>query len=163
VNAQQLADKLEVHRTWIFTLRKKFPEEAPKTFDDVEGWKKLLDSTRKTVRVQPARSTKSTPELTDIARLTRGRADKVELENEILIIELDATKRKVIRQEEVITLFGQIASVVKGRLRKMANDLPSALLGLDSASIDRIVTEKLDYALSSFDLPNEFFAPKSRV
>ena len=169
MTCKELAAELGISFPWIFQLKKKFPNEAPKNFDDVEGWRKLLEASRKNpvsksrVTVLKHKSSKSSEELSDIARLTRGRANKVETEHEILTIELAATKRQVIRQEEAIELFARIAAIVRGRLMKMRNDLPSALLGLDAPGIDQVLAQKMEEALSSLVIPADFWSPKGLV
>ena len=95
--------------------------------------------------------------------MTRGRADKVATENQILEIELQATKRQVIKQEEAIMLFGRVASVVRGRLMKMRADLPNMLLGLDAPGIDKVLAEKMEEVLASLVIPDDFFTPRGVV
>jgi hypothetical protein len=169
MTCKELAAELGISFPWIFQLKKKFPDEAPKTFDDVEAWRKLLEKSRKNpvsksrLTVLKHKSSKSSEELSDIARLTRARANKTEHEDEILLIELAATKRQVVREEETLALFAKLATIVRGRLMKMANDFPSMLLGLDAPAIDKVVREKLEEALSSLQIPDDFHTPRGVV
>jgi hypothetical protein len=169
MTSKELAAELGISFPWIFQLKKKFPNEAPKSFDDVEGWRKLLEASRKNpvsksrLTVLKHKSSKSSEELSDIARLTRARANKTEHEDEILLIELAATKRQVVREEETLALFAKLATIVRGRLMKMANDFPSMLLGLDAPAIDKVVREKLEEALSSLVIPDDFHTPRGVV
>src|ERR1700756_2977731 len=145
MTADELASLIGVSRPWLFHLKNKFPKDCPSNFNDVEGWKVFLASTRKAARVKRtpgAKTRKGSDQLSDMARLTKSRANKVETEHEILTIELSATRRQVVRQEEVIDLFAKVAAVARGRLMKMRNDLPSALLGLDAPAIDKGLGEK---------------------
>jgi hypothetical protein len=80
-----------------------------------------------------------------------------------LTIELAATKRQVIRQEEAIALFSRVATIVRGRLMKMRNDLPNILLGLDAQQIDQVLAQKMEEALSSLVIPGDFWVPKGLV
>jgi|SRR6516165_10672593 hypothetical protein len=170
MTSEELAKAINCSKVWIFHLRKKFPDRCPKTFDDVEGWKAVLAFSRVQAKVpyvrgatQPRSNDVNGDELSDIQRLTRGRADKVATENQILEIELQATKRQVIKQEEAIMLFGRVASVVRGRLMKMRADLPNMLLGLDAPGIDKVLAEKMEEVLASLVIPDDFFTPRGVV
>jgi hypothetical protein len=170
VTSEQLARTIGCSRQWVFYLRKKFPDRCPKNFDDVEGWKELLALSRTQAKVkyvraaaQPRSNGANGDELSDIQRLTRGRADKVQTENQILEIELQATRRQVIRQEEAIALFGKVAAVVRARLMKMRNDLPNALLGLDAPAIDKVLAEKMEEVLATLVIPDDFFTPRGVI
>jgi hypothetical protein len=171
MTSEELAKSIGCSKPWVFYLKKKFPDRCPSSFDDVPGWKAVLDFSRTQAKVkytrgatQPRRDNgQKTGELSDIARLTKARANKVETEHEILTIELAATKRQVIRQEEAIALFARIATIVRGRLMKMRNDLPNILLGLNSEGIDRVLAEKMEEALSSLVIPGDFWVPKGLV
>jgi hypothetical protein len=55
-----------------------------------------------------------------------ARAKKTATAAEILSIELDPTKRHILTQEEVLTIFGHIGTVLRGKFLKMRNDLPLA-------------------------------------
>jgi hypothetical protein len=54
-----------------------------------------------------------------VASRAREKAAAAELRE----IELAATKRAVVRQEEVKIIFGQIGTIIRGRLLKMRSDL----------------------------------------
>ena len=41
LTASQLAAKLGISRATIFSLRKSYPDAAPKTFDDVAKWRRF--------------------------------------------------------------------------------------------------------------------------
>jgi hypothetical protein len=110
---------------------------------------------------QPRSNGAKGDQLTDIERLTRGRANKVQTENQILEIELAATQRRIIRQEEAIELFAKVASIVRARFLKLRNDLPCMVTGLDPAAIDKVLAEKTEEVLSSLVIPDDFFNPKS--
>lgn len=168
MTAKELAKAISCSEQWVFALRRRFPDQCPKSFDDVEGWKAALAHSRTQSRTKNNRGAKillqdSSSELSDIVRLTRARANKVEVEHEILTIELAATKRQVVRQEEVMTIFAKLANVLRARLMKMRTDLPSSLLGLDSAGMDKVLGERMEEALAHFELPKDFFEPRGIV
>ena len=100
-----MAKEIGCSKQWLFQLKKKFPDRCPKNFADVEAWKAVLAESRvgaKVKYVRGATQPKSNGEkpvgISDIARLTKARAGKVETEHEILLIELEATRRSIIKQ-----------------------------------------------------------------
>jgi hypothetical protein len=93
-------------------------------------------------------------------RYIAARADRTESLAASERIRLELTRRNVIPRAEVELEFGRIATIIRGRLLKMLNDLPSALLGLDEAAIHRVASEKLTYAMRDLRLSDAFLAQK---
>jgi hypothetical protein len=100
-------------------------------------------------------------ELTDIQRLTRNRADKVQIERELLALELGVARREAIPAAEVIRVFEALGAVMRIKLLRLRTDLPSALLGLDCAGIDKVLEERFAEMCSSWRLPPDFFNSRS--
>lgn len=170
MTSRELAKAVGCSTPWIYHLKKKYSDRCPKDFNDVAGWKALLAFSRTETAVyrtpkklKNSQSNGDGLELSDIARLTRARANKVETEHEILSIELAATKRSIVREEEIIALFAKLSVVLRGRLMKMAADLPNMLLGLDAPAIDAVVREKLEEVLATLVLPKDLFEPRGIV
>jgi hypothetical protein len=69
---------------------------------------------------------------------------------------LELSRRSVIPRVQVETEFARIAALARGRLLRMLNDLPSALLGLNEADIHRVMSEKLEHAMRDLRLSDEF-------
>jgi hypothetical protein len=164
MTSEELAKSVGCSKPWIFYLKKKFPERCPRNFNDVEGWKAVLAFSRTQAKVKYVRGAtqprNNGEQLSDIQRLTKARANKVETEHEILTIELGVTRRQIVKQEEVMALFGKIASITRARLMKLRADLPCCLAGLDAASIDRILGERFEEISSNLSIPDDFFVSK---
>jgi hypothetical protein len=158
MTADQLAKELGISRPWLFHLKRKFAAEAPKDFHDIEAWETFVEFTKTQVKTRGRKSLKGPVELSDYRRLVRLRGDKLELERQMLSIELGATERRLIPQEEITAVFGKLGTVLRGRLIKARNDLPSALLGLNEAAMDAILREKFDFVMSEFSLPADFWS-----
>lgn len=161
MTADELAKELGIGRMTLFRLKKAYPREAPKSFADVEKWKAFLEVTK----TKEVGSHQSALALNGDANesYVQARARKTHIAAEMGQIQLDATKRNVIRREEVSNLFTRVFSVVRARIMKMGADLPCACVGLSESDIDRVVREKIDYALSEAEINAEFFNPKSLV
>lgn len=167
MTADELAKKLEVSRRLLFKLKAKYPNEAP-PFNDIAGWRSFLDANKTTPNLPPERpSLAATPAAgtATASNLTYvdARARKTAIGAEMDLLKLEATKRNVIRREEVKVLFAKIGSVVRARLLKVRYDLPCSCVGLTESQIDKVVEEKFSYALAAFDIPKEFFEPQSVI
>jgi hypothetical protein len=160
MTAEELAKVLGVSRKTLFRLKKSYPEAAPANFDDPEKWKRVLETarTKEVGSHQPEISTSDSH-----AIYVEARARKTQVAAEMGQIQLDATRRNVIRREEVASLFSRVFSIVRARIMKMGADLPCACVGLSEPEIDRVVQEKIAYALSGAEINAEFFNPKSLV
>jgi hypothetical protein len=175
MTADQLAHKLGISRALLFKIRKRYPQgEYPANFDDVEAWRSFITKaqtpfhspTRLPEAKRPGRPIgwKEIPSATESNVIFVAARAKEKVANaEIREIELAATRRQIIRQEEVVALFSKLATVVRGRLMKMRNDLPSALLGLDAPAIDKVLAEKMEEALTPLVIPEDFFSPRGLV
>lgn len=156
MNVSELAAALGISRVTFYARRK--DPRAPQSLD-LEAWRAYLKGAR----------VNAPPESTGEGDTRKAydylfeRARKTSLASDILAIELAATRRDTVRKEEVKTLFSQIAAVVRGRLLKLRADLPSALAGRSEAEIERIVTDKIEQALSGLSIPERFFEPEGLV
>lgn len=160
MTAEELAKVLGVSRKTLFRLKKSYPDATPSNFDDPEKWKRVLE-TAKTKEIgshQPEISTSDSH-----AIYVEARARKTRIAAEMGQIQLDATKRNVIRKEDAKALFARIAAVVRGRFLKVRADLPCSCVGLTEVQIEKVVDEKFEYALSALDIPREFFEPQSAL
>jgi hypothetical protein len=162
MTAKQLAQELGISRPWLFHLKKKFAAEAPKDFEDVSAWRTFIDSTRLQTKVRGRKSLKGPVELSDYPRLVKLRGDKLELERQKLKLELGVTERRLIEQEEVATLFSMLASILRARFLKLANDLPCSLSGLGPSDIDRILKDRTAELMADFVLPADFFNSRAQ-
>jgi hypothetical protein len=175
MTASELAKDLGISRALLFKIRKRYPRaEQPATFDDVEAWRIFITKAQSGVHSptrlpgakKPGRPIgwQEIPSATESNIIFVAARAKEKVANaEIREIELAATKRQVVRQEETIALFGKLATIVRGRLMKMRNDLPSALLGLDAPAIDKVLAEKMEEALAPLVIPEDFFSPRGLV
>ncbi len=98
--------------------------------------------------------------LSDHARYTRARADRMTYLAEADRLKVEITKRHVIDRAEVESEFARIASRVRGRLLRFANDCPTMLLGLSAVDIHRVVSEKLEYAMRDLHLEDSWLEPQ---
>jgi hypothetical protein len=167
LSASHIAAILKVSRTWLFTIKKQFPEGAPKDFSDPEEWRKFVKSHRiepialpvKLVSTPKAEDSTHESEPSANARYVTARAHRTEILAQMAEIELAAIQRNMIPRWQVEALFTGVCTVVKGRLLRMVNDCPNALLGLPEAEIHLILMDKLTYALDAMELEKEFFEP----
>jgi hypothetical protein len=168
VTAEELAKELGISRALLFKIRKRYPPgEYPATFSDVEAWRTFIANAKTDIRTRtPLAKLKrdNLPSATESNIIFVAARAKEKVANaEIRELQLLATKRAIVHAEEVQLLFARIASITRARVLKAANDFPSLLIGLDQAAIDKIVQAKLTEALSSLDLPENFFTPRSVV
>lgn len=159
-------------------------EGAPASFDDVAGWRTFIESNSSSVKPKPPpkpntnsvqngiKSVIAPPAIEEPAtnpatasnlNYVAARALRTQTAAELDLIKLEATRRNIIRKEEVKLIFGRIAAVVRGRFLKVRYDLPCACVGLTEAQIDKVVGEKFEYAMAALDIPTEFFEPASVV
>lgn len=96
------------------------------------------------------------------SRYITARAHRTEILAQMAEIELAATRRSMIPRAQVEAIFAQVSSVVKGRLLRMVNDCPSALLGLGATQIHDVLMEKLTYAMDAMEIEKEFYEPRKR-
>lgn len=168
MSATRIAAILKVSRTWLFNIKKQFPEGAPKDFKDPEEWRKFAKAHRieptatltEKVSTRQAEDSTQQSEPSSHSRYIAARAHRTEILAQMAEIELAATKRNMIHRAEVESIFAQVSSVVKGRLLRMVNDCPAALLGLDAPQIYEVLMEKLHYALDAMELRKEIFEPR---
>lgn len=160
MTSKQLAAACSVSQRTIYNLKARFPEQVPASFGDVDGWKRIVEANR-TVVAGKRNAPRRDPELaSDHSRYVAARADRTESLAASERIRLEITRRNTISRAEVEVEFGRIASIIRARLLKMLNDLPSALLGLDEAAIHKVASEKLAYAMRDLKLLDTFLAPK---
>jgi hypothetical protein len=172
MTADDLARILGISRAQLFKLRKRYPaSEYPDNWNDVKGWRGFLAQTHNGMLTPvPVSEPTKKQVASDLPSATESnvifvaaRAKEKVAAAEILEIELAATKRSIVREEEIIALFAKLSVVLRGRLMKMAADLPNMLLGLDAPGIDKVVREKLEEALSTLVLPKDLFDPRGIV
>lgn len=179
MTADELAKIINVPRRTLFWMRKRH-EGAPASFDDVAGWRTFIESNSSSVKPKPPPKVAPPSRLPDTAppaieepatnpatasnlNYVAARALRTQTAAELDLIKLEATRRNIIRKEEVKLIFGRIAAVVRGRFLKVRYDLPCACVGLTEAQIDKVVGEKFEYAMAALDIPTEFFEPASVV
>jgi hypothetical protein len=61
---------------------------------------------------------------------------------------------------EVETAFSTVANRVKARLRRLVNDAPSALLGLNEHEIHATLGEQIEVALNEIAMDKNFYKPR---
>jgi hypothetical protein len=184
VTADELAKVINVPRRTLFWMRKRH-EGAPDNFDDVSGWRTFIESNSSSTKPKPAPKPAARPAQTKLLSDSKteapteepaanpatasnlnyvaARALRTQTAAELDLIKLEATRRNIIRKEEVKVIFQRIAAVVRGRFLKVRYDLPCACVGLTEAQIDKVVGEKFEYAMAALDIPSEFFEPASVV
>ena len=156
MTSTELAAVCGVSQRQIYNLKTKFPSEVPASFADVDGWKKFVDAHRVVVAAK-RHAPRSNPDVqTDHARYVRARADRTESLAAAERIRLELSRRSVIPRIQVETEFARIAALARGRLLRMLNDLPSALLGLNEADIHRVLFERLNHAMRDLKLSDDF-------
>jgi hypothetical protein len=167
MTSEQLAEKLGINRRTIFWMRKRYPG-APTNFNDVDKWRDWIESNKSQINPGKVDEAEVEPEPKNTAVASNisyvaARALKTQAQAEMATIQLAVTRRNIIRKEECKALFAKIAAVVRGRFLKVRADLPCTCVGLTEVEIEKVVTEKIEYALSALDIPKEFFEPQSAV
>jgi hypothetical protein len=168
VTADELAKELGISRALLFKIRTRYPlKEHPATFNDVEGWRTFIAKAKTDIRTTtpiPESTNNKLPSATESNIIFVAARAKEKVANaEIREIELAATRRQVVRQEEVTAIFAKLSNIVRVRLMKIRNDLPSALLGLDAPGIDKVLAEKMEEALAPLVIPEDFFEPRGVI
>jgi hypothetical protein len=160
MSSKDLATACGVSQRQIYNLKTKFPKEVPASFDDVAGWKMVV-AAHQVVVAQKRHAPRSHPgEQSDNARYVAARARRTEALAEAEHIRLAVTKRDLIRREEVETAFSTVANRVKARLRRLVNDAPSALLGLNEYEIHATLGEQIEVALNEITMDKNFYKPR---
>lgn len=179
MTADELAKAINVPRRTLFWMRKRY-EGAPDNFDDVSGWRTFIESNSSSVKPKPAPKAAAPGRIPDTApapveepatnpatasnlNYVAARALRTQTAAELDLIKLEATRRNIIRKEEVKLIFARIAAIVRGRFLKVRYDLPCACVGLTEAQIDKVVGEKFEYAMAALVIDSEFFEPASVV
>jgi ribosomal protein L29 len=168
MTSEQLAKELGISRALLFKIRSQHsPGEYPDNFSDVAAWRGFMARAKTGIRTTtplPELKKSNLPSAIESNVIfVAARAKEKVAAAEILEIELAATKRAIVREEEIIALFAKLSVVLRGRLMKMAADLPNMLLGLDAPGIDKVVREKLEEVLSTLVLPKDLFDPRGIV
>jgi hypothetical protein len=156
VKGQELATHCGVSLRHIYNLRTRFPNEVPQDFNDVTSWKNFIEARRSVVDKKQHAPRATLDVQNNHSRYVAARARKVELQVEAAAIDLEITKRNYISREVVKVEFARIAALARGRLLRMLNDLPSALLGLNEADIHRVMSAKLEHAMRDLKLSDDF-------
>src|ERR1700693_2363919 len=130
----------------IYTLRQRFPKEAP-PFSDKDGWKTFVNARRTVVaekRQHPKKAERSDSDsLTDHEKYIHFRALRTAALAESEQIRLAIAKRNVIDKGECEREFARVGSVMKALMRRLLNDLPSALSGLEPYESTRVLTARV--------------------
>jgi hypothetical protein len=155
--ADSLCKLLGISRRKLFNLKKL--EGAPKSFDNVEDWTAFIG--QNTTYVKPDVKNPTVTESNVIYFAARAKEKVALAEQEVIILE--STKRNTVPKGDVIALFTKLATVLKGRLGVLKHDLPCALVGLDAPAMEKIIEDKIDGCMAPFDIPKEFWLPKSKV
>jgi hypothetical protein len=160
MSSKDLAAACGVSQRQIYNLKTKFPKEVPASFDDVDGWKKVV-AAHQVVVAQKRHAPRSTPgEQSDNARYIAARARKTEIQAESEHLRLEVTRRGLIPRVEVEAAFSTVANLVKARLRRLVNDAPSVLLGLNEHEIHQTLGEQIELALNEIAMEKDFYKPR---
>jgi hypothetical protein len=163
MTAAQLAESLGISRALLFKIRGRYPKnEHPANFDDVEAWRSFIAKARTQIRTTTPIEQLENDDLPSATEsnivFVAARARQKVADAEIREIELAATRRELIAKAEIIAVFGRLGSVLRGRLLKARNDLPTALLGLNEVAMDAVLKEKFDDVMGDFILPGDFWS-----
>src|SRR6478672_11439268 len=90
-----------VSQRTLYNLKAKFPDTVPLTFDDAEGWKRVVEANRVTVSTRRHAPRSSTETQSDHSRYIAARARRTESLAESEAIRLAVTKRNMIDRLEV--------------------------------------------------------------
>lgn len=161
MTAEQLAKQLGLSRRALFALKKRYGPEAPQDFNDPEEWKAFIEAGRTDNRTKVDAKRPSTVDWNK--HFVQFRALEKESKAALTAIELEATRRKILSQEEILQIFGHIGAVLRGKLLKLKNDIPSACAGLNEVGIEAVCQQKFDEIMGSFTLPADLFDPRSKV
>jgi hypothetical protein len=172
MKAETLATILKVSRRYVFALKRRYPTEAPKSFDDIEGWRaflsahQLVHNPHKVAEMAGAAINSDANGNGAVAsnmRYIEARARRMTITAELALLRLEATRRTVIPKADVRILFARIGSVLRARILRMRNDLPCELTGLSEAGIQKVLDEKIAQVLSELVIPDDFWQPQSVV
>jgi hypothetical protein len=168
LSATHIARILKVSRTWLFTIKKQFPEGAPKDFKDPQAWRTFV----KAHRIEPVPpvvekvSTRSVEDSTQESepsahsRYIAARAHRTEILAQMAEIELAATQRNMLPRGEVEAAFAHAGGVIKAHILRLANDAPWALVGKTEAEIDEWMQAAIRRPIGDIKLPPDFFEPR---
>ena len=160
MSSKDLASACGVSQRQIYNLKTKFPKEVPASFADVAGWKKVV-AAHQVIVAQKRHAPRSHPgEQSDNARYVAARARRTEALAEAEHIRLAVCKRDMVPRIEVETAFSTVANRVKARLRRLVNDAPSALLGLNEHEIHAALGEQIEAALNEIAMDKNFYTPR---
>jgi hypothetical protein len=133
-------------------MRKKFPDHAPKDFNDLEQWRAFAASFLVNPRARPSKTNGEAAPRVAPAGNGNGqaaydynfeRARRTHILANIDAIGEETTRRNVVSKADVIDLFSRIAAVVRSRLMRLEADLPASLVGRTESEIQRIVPRRL--------------------
>jgi len=163
LSATHIAAILQVSRTWLFTLRKRFLQDAPKDFKDVEQWRIFVEHHRiEPIRLPPPVSKKQPVQRRDssAARYNEARTRKLNAQASLAEINLAASKREMIPRIDVETAFATVANRVKAQLSRLVNDAPGFLLGLTAEQIHVALNDKIRNVLNGIAMDDDFYKPR---
>jgi hypothetical protein len=167
LSATHIAAILKVSRTWLFTLKRQFPSEAPRDFSSPEEWRVFAKKHRiepiaalpEKLSTRPALDSTQPGELSANARYTIARANRTESQAQMAAIELAATRRDMVPRGQVERAFDMAGQMVKNHILRLAADAPCALAGKSEAEVDAWMQEAIRRPLEVMKLDPNLFKP----
>jgi hypothetical protein len=168
LSATHIARILKVSRTWLFTLKKQFPEGAPRDFKDAEQWRTFVKSHRiepippseEKVSTRKAEHSTQESEPSAHSRYIAARAYRTEILAQMAEIELAATKRDMIPRGEVERAFAIAGAKIKAHILRLAADAPCCLAGRTEAEVDAWMQEAIRRPIEDIKLDPNFLKPR---
>jgi hypothetical protein len=167
LSATHIAAILKVSRTWLFTIKKQFPEGAPKDFKDPEEWRTFIKAHRiepiapfeEKVSTHKVEASTQQSEPSGNSRYTMARAHRTEILAQMAAIELAATKRNMIPRGDVERAFALAGSMIKAHIMRIAADAPCALAGKSEAEVDEWMQVAIRRPIEDIKLDPNLFEP----
>jgi hypothetical protein len=164
-----LSKCLGIPRRTLYRYRKDYPDQAPKSFDELDSWIEFIgrirnypaDRTRPRDRNGNETSAEDHNGEYSPALERKERILKLRLGNEVRRTSLEKLRESVVSVAECEATMDRIRAVVSGEILKLPGSLCHELAGKDAAFIQGILARSIYKCLESSSRPEIFFKTKT--
>ena len=167
-----LSERLKIPLRTLFRYRRDHPEQAPKSFDDLEAWIEFIGKIRNysAERTRPRDRNGTEPSAEDqngeYAEFSPGaerreRVIKLRLGNEVRRTSLERLRRSTITIAECLETMDRIKSVVGADLLRLPANLSHGLANREPRHIQQVLDAAFRSSLERLNRPENYFYSNS--
>jgi hypothetical protein len=169
-----LSERLAIPRRTLYRYRRDFPDQVPKSFDDLESWIEFIGRIKNypSERTRPGNQngTESSPEDQNgehaeysAAVERRERIIKLRLGNQARRTSLEVLRQNTITVAECEATMERLRAVVGPDLLRLPGSLCHELAGRDPQHIQQLLEVALRSALDRVSQPETYLDSKSTI